>query len=76
MKYLVGYMKYPKAKNEKSHWHNMKYLVVYIKYSEVRNEISGGICEKSRSYQCPPYSCWIPVIPAESGGVEFGRKAC
>ena len=22
-----------------------------------------------RSYQCPPYSCWIPVIPVDSGGI-------
>jgi len=30
----------------------------------------------SRSYQCPPNSCRNPVIPAESGGIKFGRKAC
>jgi len=29
-----------------------------------------------RSYQCPPNSCRNPVIPAESGGIKFGRKAC
>ena len=30
-------------------------------------------CRNKRSYQCPPYSCWIPVIPVDSGGipVEF-----
>ena len=27
----------------------------------------------SRSYQCPPYSCWIPVIPAESGGIRWSE---
>jgi len=30
----------------------------------------------SRSYQCPPNSCRNPVIPVESGGIKFGRKAC
>ena len=25
------------------------------------------------SNQCPPYSCWIPVIPAESGGIWWSR---
>ena len=30
----------------------------------------------SRSYQCPPNSCRNPVIPAESSGIKFGRKAC
>ena len=24
----------------------------------------------------PPFSCQIPVIPVESSGVKFGRKAC
>ena len=26
-------------------------------------------CEIGRSYQCPPYSCWILVIPVDSGGI-------
>ena len=32
-----------------------------------------GMEETERSYQCPPYSCWILVIPVDSGGilVEF-----
>jgi hypothetical protein len=29
-----------------------------------------------RSLQCPPNSCRNPVIPAESSGMKFGRKAC
>jgi len=29
-----------------------------------------------RSYKCPPNSCRNLVIPAESGGIKFGRKAC
>ena len=26
-----------------------------------------------RSYQCPPYSCWIPVILAESSGIQCSK---
>ena len=26
-----------------------------------------------RSYQCPPYSCWILVIPVESGGIQWSK---
>ena len=29
-----------------------------------------------RSYQCPPNSCRNPVIPVESSGIKFCRKAC
>jgi len=32
--------------------------------------------QPKRSYQCPPNSCRNPVIPAESSGIKFGRKAC
>ena len=29
--------------------------------------------ERLRSYQCPPYSCWIPVILAESGRIQWSK---
>ena len=33
----------------------------------------GTFGQHQRSYQCPPYSCWIPVIPAESGGIQWSK---
>ena len=37
--------------------------------------VSGNFQSASnrRSYQCPPYSCWILVIPAESGGIQWSK---
>jgi len=29
--------------------------------------------KKGRSYQCPPNSCRNPVIPAESGGIQWNE---
>ena len=29
--------------------------------------------DRGRSYQCPPYSCWIPVILAESSGIQWSK---
>ena len=29
--------------------------------------------DKTRSYQCPPYSCWILVILVESGGIQWSK---
>ena len=29
-----------------------------------------------RSLSCPCDSCWIPVIPVDSGGIKFGGGPC
>jgi hypothetical protein len=46
--------------------------------NEKRQALQSFVVSKSRerSLQCPPNSCRNPVIPAESCGMKFGRKAC
>ena len=38
---------------------------------DIFNHTENHTDRRKRSYQCPPYSCWIPVIPVDSGGIPL-----
>ena len=58
-------------RNSGSHWFVTKSFQIFspvLSPSEL--EIDCVMTAKfPRSYQCPPYSCWLPVIPVDSGGI-------